>query len=137
MNPDFQSYLEKKSDMYDVYCGCGAVYYIFVTLQDCYSLCPSCNKKNFEVMCEFCKTGFRYPEDSKQLNIQQSTWTCEQCKKINSHIPNLKVSVYNKGDLPKEILKESEKRRILPRWVIFLLLGVVAVAYIIQIVFNL
>jgi len=135
MNNDFQEYKNKKRDMIQASCSCGANHYVFVNKNNCYSLCKKCGRKIFELSCISCETGFCYPDNVKEIDLIQNTWKCDQCNKINEGLPTLKVNGYEKSEIPNDVWKEDESRGI-PKWIIWTIMLLVGAGMILRSLFR-
>lgn len=130
MEKVFEDYLAKKLDMLDADCSCGANYKVFVDLkEDVYGVCPKCGKRMLMVMCEKCQSGFCYPENHKVIDGVNNSWKCEVCKQVNFGLPVKSVQVFTSNEIPPEVKKEEDSRG-LPKWAIWLIMGVILVIYI-------
>ncbi|MBP9817369.1 hypothetical protein KBC75_01255 [Candidatus Shapirobacteria bacterium] len=130
MNNDFQEFLNKKSDMFEVFCDCGNKYYVFVTLAGGYSVCRTCGKKHFELSCKHCESGMTYVEGRKELDLVRNSWKCVECNDWNESIPTLVLTGYQKDEIPSEVWKENNSRKLLAGWVFKLIILVVVGSYI-------
>lgn len=130
MNKDFEDFLNKKRDMFEVTCKCGNKYFVFVTLEGGYSICRTCGKKHYELTCKHCESGMTYVEDSKEFDLDKNTWRCVECKDLNDGIPNIVLNGYQKDDITAEVWKENNGRRLLAGWVFKLIILIVVGSYI-------
>lgn len=136
MNNDFQSYLNKKKDLFEVSCSCKAQYFVFVDLQNCYSVCKKCGKKNYELNCEFCQAVLKFNQDDNSINQKNNTWQCVECHKINQGLPNIQINGYKKGELPTEIWKEDDSRRLVPKWSFWVFVVGIAIYYLWRMLYS-
>ncbi|MFA5025717.1 MAG: hypothetical protein WC503_04390 [Candidatus Shapirobacteria bacterium] len=130
MNQDFEEYLAKKRDLLDAYCTCGGEFKAFVDKNDCYGLCPNCGKKSYQLSCKKCQSGFSFGEDNPIIDKIGNCWTCPQCNEVNHGLPDLMIKLYRNEEIPKEVKKEEDGRTLLPKWAVYLIMGMIAIVYI-------
>lgn len=128
MDPIFEDFLAKKTDLLEGTCSCNrsCVCFIDISQPGYYTHCKQCNKKLYFLMCPKCKSGYAYAEDAKEVHLNTNNWFCGICKQDVSGLPDQEIQNFQYRDLPPKVVKLDKSRS--PNWKVmipFIIFGII------------